>query len=215
MRPVAADTNGIVSPADGTIAQIGFIARNKMLCAKEHYFDLESLLGGDAQLAQHFYDGAFATIYLAPHNYHRVHMPVDGKLVQTIYVPGKLFSVNQHTSEYIPQLYSNNERLICIFESSVGRFALIFVGAMIVGSMQTIWMDNPIRGYEIAKENFAYPIPLDKGAEVGYFKLGSTVILLFEKNKVEWEKQLAAGNKIQVGELIGDFSGLLRPAGSQ
>jgi phosphatidylserine decarboxylase len=202
-RPIAQDAQGIISPADGVIAQIGHIAQNQLLQAKGHYFDLESLLAGDDALAHTFYDGTFATIYLAPHNYHRVHMPMDGKLVQTIYVPGKLFSVNQQTADYIPHLYSRNERLICVFESEAGRFVLIFVGAMIVGSMQTAWMKEPVRGNQIHTENFASPIHFAKGDELGYFKLGSTVILLFEKNKMEWRTDLQADAGIEVGNLLG------------
>jgi phosphatidylserine decarboxylase len=203
LRPITQEATTIISPADGAISQIGKITQNQLLQAKGHYFDLESLLGGNAELAHSFYDGNFATIYLAPHNYHRVHMPLDGKLVQTIYVPGKLFSVNQQTAEQIPQLFSRNERLICVFESDAGRFALIFVGAMIVGSIQTIWMDNPIRNDEVLTESFMYPIPLTKGAEVGHFKLGSTVILLFEKDRLKWQQNLQANSEIQMGQLLG------------
>lgn len=203
LRPIAREANGIVSPADGAIAQIGNIAQNQMLQAKGHHFDLESLLGGDSELTKSFYDGAFTTLYLAPHNYHRVHMPFDGKLVQTIYVPGTLFSVNQTTAKHIPHLYSRNERLICVFESEAGRFALIFVGAMIVGSIHTIWMNTPVRGNDMASEKFSTPIALTKGAEVGYFKLGSTIILLFEKNRVQWLSDLRADRTTQVGELLG------------
>ena len=203
IRPIAQDANGVVSPADGTIAQIGQIAQNQLLQAKGHYFDLESLLAGDDALAHTFYDGTFATIYLAPHNYHRVHMPVDGKLIQTIYVPGKLFSVNQQTAECIPRLYSRNERLICVFESDAGRFVLIFVGAMIVGSIQTAWMNEPVRGNKIHTENFSSSISFNKGDELGYFKLGSTVILLFEKNCVAWRESLLADAGINFGNLLG------------
>lgn len=204
LRPIAQDQHAIVSPCDGAIAQIGVITRDTLLQAKGHNFNLSSLLT-DPALAQTFHDGAFATLYLAPHNYHRVHMPLDGKLVRTIYVPGKLFSVNQHTAERIPNLYSRNERLICIFESAAGRFALIFVGAMIVGAMQTVWMSTPIRGYEALNQDFSSPLTLAKGAEVGYFKLGSTVILLFEKDQMQWEANLQAGDKIQVGQMIAQI----------
>ncbi len=204
-RPIAQEANGIISPADGAIAQIGTINHDQMLQAKGHYFDLQSLLGGDNELAKTFYDGSFATIYLAPHNYHRVHMPLDGKLVQTIYVPGNLFSVNQQTAEHIPHLYSRNERLICIFESDAGRFALIFVGAMIVGSMQMVWMNAPVHGYDIARETFSSPLALTKNAEVGFFKLGSTVILLFEKNRVQWQPDLREDLTTQVGQLLGQM----------
>jgi len=202
LRPIAQEANCIVSPVDGTVAQIGNIAHDQLLQTKGHYFDLASLLTDD-HLAQTFFDGTFATLYLAPFNYHRVHMPIDGKLIQTIYVPGNLFSVNQQTAEYIPQLYSRNERLICIFESAAGRFALIFVGAMIVGSIQTVWMNAPIRSHEILSHTFSTPLDYTKGDELGYFKLGSTVVLLFESNQINWDKTLASDSIIQVGQLIG------------
>src|SRR5690606_27263023 len=129
----------------GTIAQLGAIQKNQLIQAKGHYFDLETLLGGNTSIAEDFIDGQFATVYLAPHNYHRVHMPLTGKLIKTIYIPGRLFSVNRMTSTLIPQLYSRNERLICLFQTEAGRMAVILVGALIVGSMQTVWMDKPIR----------------------------------------------------------------------
>lgn len=202
-RTIATDVNGIVSPADGAIAQLGNIIENQMLQAKGHQFDLTSLLAGDQALANLFFNGAFATIYLAPYNYHRVHMPLDGKLVQTIYVPGKLFSVNQQTATYIPQLYSRNERFICIFESNAGRFALIFVGALIVAGIQTAWMNVPVRSQQLLTETFSSPLTFTKGDELGYFKLGSTVILLFEKNRSQWLTSLHTGSTTQFGQLIG------------
>lgn len=200
-RPIA--EGDLISPVDGTIAQLGHIHKNQLLQAKQHYFDLETLLGNDTQLAQTFYDGNFATLYLAPHNYHRVHMPIAGKLIKTIYVPGKLFSVNRITSELIPNLYSRNERLICVFETAAGKVAVILVGAMIVGSIQTAWMDQPIRAKQIITQSFSDGMPLTKGAELGYFKVGSTVILLFEKNKIEWLSSITSESQIQLGQLFG------------
>jgi len=200
-RPIAGDARTVVSPADGAVAQLGTISGDQLLQAKGHYFDLTSLLT-DKTLAQTFNDGRFATIYLAPFNYHCVHMPLDGRLVKTIYVPGKLFSVNKITAENIPNLYSRNERFICIFESAAGRFALIFVGAMIVGGMQMAWMNEPVRSYDILTQDFSTPIEIAKGAEIGHFKLGSTVILLFEKNQIEWEANLQAGSVVQVGQRL-------------
>ena len=183
-------------------AQIGNIQKKQLLQAKNFYFDLGTLLGGDTQLADNFHDGTFATIYLAPHNYHRVHMPLDGKLVKTIYVPGKLFSVNRMTSEIIPNLYSRNERLICVFDTTLGPMTIVLVGAMIVGSIQTVWMKNPIRANRIITETFSDGIQLIKGAELGYFKLGSTVILLFGKDKILSQSTLTTTSTLQVGQQI-------------
>jgi phosphatidylserine decarboxylase len=202
IRPIASAPNAIISPADGYIAQIGNIQKKQLLQAKNFYFDLGTLLGGDTQLADNFHDGTFATIYLAPHNYHRVHMPLDGKLVKTIYVPGKLFSVNRMTSEIIPNLYSRNERLICVFDTTLGPMTIVLVGAMIVGSIQTVWMKNPIRANRIITETFSDGIQLIKGAELGYFKLGSTVILLFGKDKILSQSTLTTTSTLQVGQQI-------------
>lgn len=199
-RPLATDPVSILSPADGAIAQIGLIAKDRLIQAKDRYFTLNSLLAGNHGLTEIFQDGAFTTIYLAPNNYHRYHMPIAGKLTQSIYVPGQLFSVNQTTAEYIPDLYSRNERLITVFETEIGKVAIIMVGAMIVGSIQTVWMDQPIKGNSIKTDKMGDGLELTKGAELGCFKLGSTVILLFEKNKIEWLAQHTAGSPINFGQ---------------
>ncbi|HEX4044613.1 MAG TPA: archaetidylserine decarboxylase [Gammaproteobacteria bacterium] len=200
-RPIASEPDGIVSPVDGTIAQIGRIHKNQLLQAKQCYFDLESLFAGDTALASDFQDGAFTTIYLAPNNYHRVHMPVAGQLIKTVYVPGKLFSVNRITTELLPQLYSRNERLITVFNTPMGPMAVILVGALIVGSIQTVWMKQPIRDNHTstAPDN----LMLAKGAELGHFKMGSTVLLLFGKDKIQWLEQMQSNKPIRLGELLG------------
>lgn len=200
-RPIAAESNAIASPADGFIAQIGTIHQKQLLQAKNFYFDLDTLLGGDTQLAACFDSGAFATIYLAPHNYHRVHMPLTGQLEKTIYVPGRLFSVNRMTSQWIPQLYSRNERLITVFNTEAGPMAVILVGAMIVGNIQTTWRKHPYQADQINIES--YSCSLKKGDELGHFKLGSTVILLFGKNKAQWLPSMQANSMIKMGELLG------------
>ena len=205
LRPITNGQFDIASPADGTIAEIGHINKNQLLQAKGHYFDLISLLGGDENLAQHFIDGDYATIYLAPHNYHRVHMPLDGKLLQTLYVPGKLFSVNATTTELIPNLYSRNERLICLFETAAGPMAVILVGAMIVGSMQMVWMQQPIRSHQLQSETFAGSFSFKKGDEIGHFKLGSTVLVLFGAKQVAWLSKLLPQTQIQFGESVGNY----------
>lgn len=204
IRPIAEGQQDIASPADGTITQIGRIDKNQLLQAKNLYFDLETLLGGDTDLATLFQDGAFATLYLAPNNYHRVHMPFSGKLERTIYVPGKLFSVNRMTSELVPNLFSRNERLISIFDTNAGPMAVILVGAMIVGSIQTVWKDKPIRARQIINETFSNGIELTKGTELGYFKMGSTVIILFAKDKIEWTPSRQATSMIRVGQILGN-----------
>src|SRR5579883_1824280 len=196
LRPIA-EGQQLASPVDGTIAQIGRIRKNQLLQAKGHYFDLETLLGHHPTLAQTFYDGAFATLYLAPYNYHRVHMPLTGTLREVIYVPGKLFSVNRMTSELVPQLYSRNERLICIFNTAIGQMAVILVGALIVGSTQTAWGSRSLP---------SAPLQLSKGTELGYFKLGSTVILLCEKDKIEWNPQLTMNSTLQLGQPLASLA---------
>lgn len=187
-RPISSDPNAIVSPADGKIAELGRINKNLLLQAKNMYFNLETLLGGDEQLTHTFCDGHFITIYLAPHNYHRVHMPITGTLEKNIYIPGKLFSVNKITTDIIPQLYTRNERLVTIFNTDIGKVAVILVGAMIVGCIKT-----------------ANKTTIEKGEEMGYFEMGSTVILLFEKNKIMWNNSLHTESDVFVGKNIGEI----------
>jgi phosphatidylserine decarboxylase len=202
-RPFVQSKYDIASPADGTIVQIGEIRHHKLLQAKHQYFKLQSLLGDDAELTYQFSEGAFATIYLAPHNYHRVHMPVDGTLVKTIFVPGSLFSVNNDTIASVPHLYSRNERLICVFNSAAGDFAVVLVGAMIVGSIQTAWMREPVRSNKIVTTIFNDDTFLPKGSELGHFKLGSTVILLTGKHTAIWLASRPPGSVIKTGQLLG------------
>lgn len=205
-RPINSDKNIVVSPADGSIAEIGNITHDRLLQAKGHDFSLRDLLGGDDTLAKTFDNGSFATIYLAPHNYHRVHIPYDGKLVATQFIPGKLFSVNLANAQSIPSLYSRNERLVCIMEhEQLGKVAVILVGAMIVGSIQLAFENTPVRADHPVAIVFKHPHQFNKGEELGHFKLGSTVILLFEKDKVNWNPQLQAGSDVKVGEAIGNI----------
>lgn len=205
IRPLATDPKAIASPADGTVAMMGQIHKNQLVQAKGMYFDIEKLLGGDVTLCEPYYDGTFATIYLAPNNYHRVHMPFNGKLRQTIYVPGKLFSVNQITSDLIPNLYSRNERLVCIFDTSVGPMVVIMVGAMIVGSIQMTWMEKPIRADRIVTETFSTTSEIKKGEELGYFKMGSTVIVLLPKGSAEWDAAISSNQTVKVGQFLGNI----------
>lgn len=205
-RPIDDAADAIISPADGSIAQIGTIHNAQLLQAKELYFDLSTLLGGQTDLAAEFQNGAFATIYLAPHNYHRVHMPLAGTLRQSIYIPGSLFSVNRMTSQLIPNLYARNERLVLIFDTNAGPMAVILVGALIVGSIQTVWMTQPIRSNRIKISTPEQPIHLEKGAEVGHFQMGSTVILLIPAGKCEWSAQTAPDAPVLIGKKIGSLA---------
>ncbi len=205
LRPIVKHQYDIACPVDGVIAQIGKIKKNQLLQAKQFYFDLETLLGGDETLARDFYDGSYATFYLAPHDYHRIHMPLTGRLEKTIYVPGKLFSVNQLTSSIIPHLYSRNERLITIFSTESGPMAVILVGAIIVGSIQTAWMNQPVSSNKITITTPSHDIYLKTGDELGQFKLGSTVILLYSKDKIKWNPSLNLGNQTHFGQLIGNI----------
>lgn len=204
-RPIVAGVETIASPVDGTVAVVSRINKNLLLQAKEHYFDLETLLAGDTELAQTFYDGNFATLYLAPRDYHRVHMPITGKLIKTIFVPGRLFSVNRMTCELVPDIFSRNERLICLFDTPAGKMVVILVGAMIVGSIQTVWMNEPIKKQVIHIETFQDSLEFNKGDELGHFKLGSTVIVLFGKNKVNLLTDLQ-NEAIKVGQLLANLS---------
>lgn len=199
LRPIDLNSTTIVSPIDGELMQIGKINQTQLLQAKNTYFDLNNLLGGQSSWTDRFIQGLFATLYLSPHHYHRVHMPFSGKLIQSIFIPGYLFCVNREASENIANLYSLNERLVCLFETEIGSMAVIFVGAMIVGSIQLSWMQNPIPCKEITIQ--AHDRYLKKGEELGFFKMGSTVILLFEKNKIAWHP-LELGSELQMGQAI-------------
>lgn len=207
-RPIDSTTNSLASPADGVISQLGEINKQRILQAKGHDYQVNDLLGGDQTLSESFINGSFATVYLSPKDYHRVHMPIDGTLKQMIYVPGDLFSVNTTTSENVPKLFARNERVICIFDTQQGPMAMILVGAMIVASIETVWAGEvaPVKRklavthYDPAHIN---NIHLRKGEEMGRFKLGSTVILLFGENKVTWDSALQEGTPLKMGEIIG------------
>jgi len=201
-RPEAEGNNTILSPVDGIISQIGFIQDKQLIQAKGYEFSLEELLGRD-NCAEQFANGTFATLYLAPRHYHRVHMPLGGRLIKTIYIPGKLFSVNPATTHAIPNLFGQNERLVCLFETKAGLMAVILVGAMIVGSIQTVWMEQPVRESEPGVRAFPNGIQLEKGAELGCFKMGSTVIVLFLKDSTTWNPALQFGNEIRVRQQLG------------
>ncbi len=206
-RPIDSNNYTIVSPADGNMAQIGAIKKNQILQAKGHNYSVQSLLGGDQNLATQFIDGSFATIYLAPKDYHRVHMPLTGRLKKMIYIPGKLFSVNAHAAENIPNLFARNERVVAIFDTIIGPMAIILVGAMIVGSIETKWFGTVTPPHSKAIKTWEYNadshIELSKGAEMGLFKLGSTVIILFAAQAAYWDQNISINSDLKMGIKIG------------
>ena len=215
-RPLA-DAD-LVCPVDGSISQFGKIERDQILQAKGHRYSTTALVGGDAALAKRFHDGSFATLYLSPRDYHRIHMPCDGRLVRMIYVPGDLFSVNPTTARGVPGLFARNERVVCVFErvrdsvpsAELEVFALILVGATIVGSMATVWhgMINAPRVKRVREWVYASePVVLKKGDEMGRFLLGSTVVLLFPKGPLDFNPEWEPGRAIRCGEAMADCSG--------
>lgn len=197
----------IVSPVDGCVSEIGRISSGKMLQAKDHYYTVNELLAGDSISAQ-FEHGAFATLYLSPKDYHRVHMPMDATLKRMIYVPGKLFSVQPATARAIPNLFARNERLVVFFDTMLGPMAMVLVGATIVGAIGTSWHGDITRSKKICHFEYSSTNPitvLRQRDEMGYFKLGSTVILLFAHgDDMHWMPDLSPGHSIRLGEALGD-----------
>jgi phosphatidylserine decarboxylase len=202
-RPVAAAAAAIASPVDGVVSECGAIDRDQLLQAKGRRYRLSELLA-DVPWARRFEGGSFATIYLAPFNYHRIHMPVGGRLLDTVYVPGRLFSVNATTARHVDRLFARNERVLTLFEGEFGQFAVVLVGALNVGSMATVWAGDITPAARRAVTHIAAPaLRLEKGAELGRFNMGSTVILLFEANRARWHPLLRAGSVVQFGQAIG------------
>lgn len=204
MRPL--DEASVVSPADGAISQIGPIDYGRILQAKGRGYGLSTLLGGHADLAEPFINGRFATIYLSPSDYHRVHMPVTGTLRESIYVPGDLYSVNQTTAEGVDNLFARNERLIAIFDTELGPMAMVLVGAMIVAGIETVWGGQVAppqkNSWRVDHQTPSEPVILQQGEEMGRFKLGSTVVLLFGKDAIEWTESLKAEDTVRLGQAI-------------
>jgi phosphatidylserine decarboxylase len=205
-RSITGDPAAIACPVDGAVSECGRIDRDLLLQAKGHRYSLADLTAGQ-DWARYFDDGSFATVYLAPFNYHRVHMPLAGRLLDTVYVPGRLFSVNAVTARLVPRLFARNERVLMLFESAAGRFALIMVGALNVGSMATVWAGDitPARRRVVTHLPTA-DVQLDKGAELGRFNMGSTVILLFERGRTQWAAGLRAASTVRLGEAMGRFT---------
>ncbi len=209
-RPLA--SADLICPVDGAISQFGAIERDQIFQAKGHRYSTTALVGGDAALAARFDNGSFATLYLSPRDYHRIHMPCDGRLVRMIHVPGDLFSVNPTTARGVPGLFARNERVVCVFESALGPFVLVLVGATIVGSMVTVWhgVVNPPRPGHLRQWDYPVddqPAPeLRRGDEMGRFLLGSTVVMLFPSRfgpgPVAFNPAWAPGRAIQLGEAM-------------
>ncbi|MGB2057831.1 archaetidylserine decarboxylase [uncultured Alcanivorax sp.] len=209
-RPLeASDAADIACPADGAVSQLGAIRANQVFQAKGHDYSLYDLLGGDSALASEFTNGQFATIYLSPRDYHRVHMPVTGTLRETRYVPGDLFSVNEATANGVPNLFARNERLVCIFDTEHGPAAVILVGAMIVAGIETVFSGQvtPLPKQVVTTDyQRTAPITLEKGDELGRFLLGSTVVLLFPEGKARFESDLKAGSLVRVKSKLGQYN---------
>lgn len=207
-RPINTNSQSIVFPADGQISEFGDIQKTQLLQAKGHYFNLTALLANQQDLIALFAEGKFITTYLSPRDYHRVHMPCDGTLRKMIYVPGDLFSVNPFLAEHVPYLFARNERVICYFDTPHGPMIQILVGATITASMSTVWhgIVNPPRTNNI--QTWDYPsegentITLNKGNEMGAFRLGSTVINLFTKDALAFAEDLNVGDTVKMGEAI-------------
>ncbi|MPQ57654.1 archaetidylserine decarboxylase [Duganella sp. FT27W] len=202
-RPLA--DAAFICPVDGRISQFGAIEDDQIFQAKGHKFSTTALVGGDAALAAKFQHGSFANLYLSPRDYHRIHMPVDGKLTRMIYVPGELFSVNPTTARGIPGLFARNERVVCVFDTAHGPFVMTLVGATIVGSMATVWhgLVNPPRLPKVTEWTYDdQNIVLKKGAELGRFLLGSTVVMLFPKDTLCFNPGWQPAGPVRLGEAM-------------
>jgi phosphatidylserine decarboxylase len=208
-RPQPHDPAALSSPVDGTLSQFGAIVEAALIQAKGHYYTAEELLA-DAEQAAAFDDGDFCTIYLAPHNYHRVHMPFAGELKHWSYVPGRLFSVNPATARGLPKLFARNERMVAIFETTFGPMALVMVGALFVGGVETVWGGRLTPPHIRSGGPFQYstlrPLALARGEEMGRFHMGSTVILLTPRGALNWADRLAPGTPLRLGEALATTS---------
>ncbi len=201
VRPLATEKNALLSPVDGAISEFGLIKQGRLIQAKGIDYSLTELLGDNDALSERFQEGQFITIYLSPKDYHRIHMPITGQLKGLDFIKGRLFSVNTTTSRLVPRLFARNERLVNLFGTRAGDMALIMVGAIFVSSMQTVY-----NGVANAKNSQTFDkVSLNAGAEMGRFNMGSTVILLFEKDKIQWSNRLKVAKTLKMGESIGIF----------
>lgn len=205
-RPIA--EHGLICPVDGAISQLGAINGDQIFQAKGQHYSTTALLGGDRALADNFIGGQFATLYLSPRDYHRIHMPCDGRLKRMLHVPGELFSVNPATARGVAGLFARNERVVCVFEGERGPFVMVLVGATIVGSMATVWhgVVNPPRPGTVREWNYdGRSVTLERGDEMGRFLLGSTVVLLFPANTIMFDSEWRAERTVRMGEFMGSF----------
>ncbi len=203
-RSIEGSPTDWVSPVDGCVSQFGRITKDQIIQAKGKSYSLTALLGGDSTTAKHYEDGEFATLYLSPKDYHRIHMPLSAKLIKTTFVPGKLFSVNGLTAQNVDNLFARNERLVCEFESANGRFIMVLVGAMIVASIETTWSGivAPFQR-KISQQSLSSTLlDFDKGEEMGRFRLGSTVIMVFEAEKMHWNEKIKIGANVKLGQRL-------------
>jgi phosphatidylserine decarboxylase len=206
VRPLTKIKNAVACPADGSVSQAGKITDGQIFQAKGMSFTAVDLLGGDAERAEPFKDGNFATIYLSPKDYHRLHMPLTGILKEMVHVPGKLFSVNTATTRSVPGLFARNERVACIFDTEIGPMALVLVGAIFVSSIETVWHGVVTPPTAPSVQSWYYekkPITLKIGEEMGRFNMGSTIIVMFGKDRVQWENGFNADQLVKLGEMIG------------
>ncbi len=206
-RPLSTQAHGLCSPVDGTVSQCGDIMNDHLFQAKGRFYSVQDLLGGDKNLAKMFTGGRFATIYLAPYNYHRIHMPIDGRLKRMIHVPGRLFSVAPWLVNNVSRLFARNERLVCLFSTPSGPMAMILVGAINVAAIETVWsgLVTPPKAKKVSEFDYTHTVKdYAKGAEMGRFNMGSTVILLTTE-KVNWSEGLKPGQILQMGQAIGKF----------
>lgn len=208
LRPLADPGRFVLSPADGAVSQLGVIEKDQIFQAKGHSYSVADLLGdisrGESSLSGEFENGTFATIYLSPKDYHRVHMPCAGTLVSSQYVPGELFSVNQITARHVPRLFARNERLVAVFETAHGKVAVVLVGAVIVAGIRTVWGGGP-QGAKGVQTSFEQDWTLQAGQEMGRFYLGSTAVVLFQNGACEWSPELTAGSPLRLGQAIGRY----------
>lgn len=210
VRPLSTERNAIVCPADGAVSQAGSITDGKIFQAKGKSFTAIDLLGGDAARAEPFNNGVFSTIYLSPKDYHRLHMPLTGTLREMVHVPGRLFSVNTRTTNSVPGLFARNERVCCLFDTEAGPMALILVGAIFVSSVETVWHGVVTPPSISAVKSWQYQDnapTLKIGEEMGRFNMGSTIIVLFGKDKAKWDAEFKADKTVKLGELIGRVVG--------
>ena len=210
-RPLPAGEDHLVSPADGSIYDYGRIVEGSLIQAKAHRYTVTQLLGDPSCDAAPFLNGSYLTVYLSPKDYHRVHMPVSGRLVEMVYVPGSLFSVNPSTARAVPRLFARNERVVVRFQTALGAMAVVMIGAVFVGGIETVWHGavTPARSRQISRWRYGAegerPCTITRGAELGRFNMGSTVVMLLERGDLQWRSDLVSGGRVEMGEALADY----------